>query len=233
VDAAECAAVLFDLDGTLYDQRPMRRRMALALLAAVARGAERPSTLDVLRRFRTHRERLAESEAEEVTVRQYADVATPLGIEPGDVRRVVERWMHQAPLAWLPRWVDPGAAQLLADLRDRGVATAIVSDFPATAKLDALGLQADVVVSAEDAGVDRLKPHPAGLLEALARLGVAPGRALMVGDRPERDGAAAARAGTGFVHRVWCGKGGPDRVRGLDALVGRVGTRRPGDRSAT
>lgn len=215
-------AVVFDLDGTLYAQRPVRLRMAWALAAAVARGAERVRTPRLLQRFRAHRERLAEAEVHGIRVRQYADVATAVGGDAEDVRAVVERWMHRAPLPHLTAARDPGAARLFDDLRGRGVAVAVVSDYPAEAKLAALGLDADAVVDAEDPDVDVLKPHPAGILAALTRLGVAPARALTVGDRLERDGAAARRAGTAFVLRVW-GRARDGGVTALDALVGRVG----------
>lgn len=53
-----------------------------------------------------------------------------------------------------------------------------------------------VVVTSRDVGV--AKPDPAGVREALRRLGVEPGRALLVGDRSvDRDAAAAA--GVAFV----------------------------------
>ena len=228
-DRGAVQAVVFDLDGTLYDQRPVRRRMVGALATAVARGAERLRTPRLLQRFRAHREVLAEDEARGIAARQYADLAAAVPGGADEVRAAVERWMHQAPLPYVAAAADPGAARLFADLRARGVAIAVVSDYPAEAKLAALGLAADVVVASEDPDVDVLKPHPAGILAALARLGVAPERALTIGDRSERDGAAARRAGTGFVRRVWRRAPEPGDVAALDALVGRVGRGGRGD----
>ncbi len=53
----------------------------------------------------------------------------------------------------------------------------------------------DAVVSAQDSEVRRFKPHPRGLEVTLARLGVEPGQACYIGDRPEVDAAAARAAG--------------------------------------
>ena len=51
------------------------------------------------------------------------------------------------------------------------------------------------MVCATDAEVARLKPDPAGLLAILRATGVDARRALMIGDRFDRDGVAASRAG--------------------------------------
>ena len=75
---------------------------------------------------------------------------------------------------------------------------ALVSDYPASSKLKALGLESafDTVVSnGEPSGPSRLKPAPDGFLLAAERLGVAPQECLVIGDRKDADGLAASRAG--------------------------------------
>ncbi|MGH7295477.1 MAG: HAD family hydrolase [Polyangiaceae bacterium] len=81
--------------------------------------------------------------------------------------------------------------------RERGLRVGVLSDYPAAAKLEAMKLARyfDVVVCAQDAEVNRFKPDPAGIVEVLRRLDVAPDAALYVGDREEVDGAAASAAG--------------------------------------
>jgi len=54
----------------------------------------------------------------------------------------------------------------------------VLSDYPAHGKLRALGLTADIVVSAVDSGVDRFKPSTAGLERILAQ--ARPGDAMTV-----------------------------------------------------
>lgn len=89
----------------------------------------------------------------------------------------------------------PGVEPLLAGLADAGVATAVVSnwDFSLRRTLAGLGLGFDAIVTCAETGVR--KPDPRIFLEALARLGVEPGRALHVGDNADTDGAGAAAAG--------------------------------------
>jgi phosphoglycolate phosphatase len=99
------------------------------------------------------------------------------------------------------------AAGMLATMRARGVATAIVSTkyrYRIESILQHCGLAGavDLVVGGED--VTRHKPDPEGLQLALRGLGVDGASALYVGDHPV-DGHAAARAGVRFV-RVLTGE---------------------------
>ena len=93
------------------------------------------------------------------------------------------------------------------------------SDYPAEEKLAALGLRAEVVVSATDPEVDRLKPDPRGLEVALARLGASAEHCLLVGDRDERDGEAARRAGVEWRLKVWETRGDPRGFVDYDELL--------------
>jgi phosphoglycolate phosphatase len=99
------------------------------------------------------------------------------------------------------------AAAVLAAMRARGVATAIVSTkyrYRIESILEHAGLSGavDVIVGGED--VTRHKPDPEGLQRALGGLGIDGASALYVGDHPV-DGHAAARAGVRFV-RVLTGE---------------------------
>ena len=75
----------------------------------------------------------------------------------------------------------------------------MLSDYPAADKLGALGLEVDLQVSAIDDEVERLKPHPRGLQHVLELAGIEPDRTVMIGDRLERDGECARRAGTKYL----------------------------------
>ncbi|NHA70254.1 HAD-IA family hydrolase [Phycicoccus flavus] len=99
--------------------------------------------------------------------------------------------------------VLPGAADLLLRLRDAGVPTAIVTSSGAPlaeARLAATGLpHPPVVVTADD--VPRGKPHPDPWLLGAERIGVAPGRCVVVEDAVA--GLRAAReAGCGGLVAV-------------------------------
>ena len=196
--------VVFDLDGTLYNAQRLRAVMAMWLVTDALRQRSL-ATVRALAAFRRAREALGDASARravEFEALQYPLAARRAGCTPPELRNTVETWMEQRPLPWLRACRRPGVAEVFEGLRRAGKQVAVWSDYPAYAKLQALGLSADLVVSASDAQVRRLKPDPVGLQVVLRHCGVAPARALMVGDRVDRDVAAASRAG---VQALWLG----------------------------
>ena len=199
VDWRRVRVVVFDVDGTLYDQRALRLRMAREL---VLRCLARPATLRdarILKTFRRLREKLADEEATGIVRLQYERPAKRLRLPPGRVEAVVEEWILTRPLRHVAACRQPGVRRLFAVLGASGRRVGVWSDYPAAGKLEALGLTADAVVCANDAQVDRLKPRPEGLARLLERFGTAPAEALMIGDRDERDGEAARRLGCPYL----------------------------------
>ena len=194
------AAVVFDVDGTLYRQRGLRLRMTadLAVAAAVSRRAR--GDLRILKRFRADRETLADKVDRGFETAQYAVAAEALGLPPDRVREAVRRWIHERPLRYLARHRVPGLLEWWELLRGRGVRLGVYSEYPAEEKLRALGLRADAVAASTDPGVDAFKPDPKGIRVVLERLGASPGRALYVGDRADRDRPCAEAAGVAFLH---------------------------------
>ena len=193
--------VVFDVDGTLYNQRKLQLGMLWQLLghAWQSRSLDTLLTLRTFRRVREALGELAELGDEQAggdfMVLQYAQTASRHGTNSAAVRALTDEWMERRPLPLLAACRYAHVAEVFAGLRTAGKQIAAFSDYPAVAKLAALGLQADVVACATDADIARLKPDPAGLLSILRHTGVAPARALMIGDRFDRDAAAAERAG--------------------------------------
>ena len=105
--------------------------------------------------------------------------------------------MDEAPLDLLADRAQPGMHAFVRDLRDRGLKLGVLSDYPADAKLAALGVDGlfDSVLRAQAPEVGVFKPDPRGILVSLERLGVAPADALYVGDRADVDAVAARAAG--------------------------------------
>ena len=202
-DLAGVRALLLDVDGTLYDQGRLRRAM-LARLLRFAAGSPLAGTrvLRALRAYRHAQERLRAAPPEgdaivDVAAAQLADAAARSGVPAAEVRAAVARWMDAEPLDLLARHARPGLTEFLRAAGERGVPVGVVSDYPAAAKLRALGVAELVrcVVCAQDADVGCFKPHPRGLLAGARRLGAAPADVLYVGDRASVDGAAARAAG--------------------------------------
>ena len=189
------------MDGTLYRQRPLRLRMARDLLLHAARKRDR-TALRVLGAYRRLRERLGDAETPDFEPALVAQTAAATKTPPELVRNLVAEWIDRRPLAYLAPCRYPGLDALFAALRRHGKTIAVLSDYPARDKLAALGLTADIVVSATDPGVARLKPHPHGLQLLLRQAGVAPSAAVLIGDRASRDGQCARRAGVHALLRA-------------------------------
>lgn len=193
-------AWLVDLDGTLYYPLPVKLAMAAELLLFGW------GSIKTLRTFRHAHEALrAEAApfagAADPFQRQMAHAAARLVRPQPEVERTVREWMFERPLKWVARSKRRGLLEALASYKAGGGKTALVSDYPATGKLGALGARNlfDVVVSSgEPGGPGKLKPDPEGYLSAAALLGVEPARCLVIGDRDDADGAAARAAGMGL-----------------------------------
>lgn len=218
--------VVFDLDGTLYRQGPVRLGMLAELLLAAPgpEGPGRRARLSALGRFRQLREELARHAPQDFDGPLYRRLAAETGLAEAVLRPLVREWMEERPLRRLAGAKVAGASELFAALRGRGTQIAVWSDYPVEAKLAALDLKADHVLSALDPHVAALKPNPAGLLWLLDRTGIPSEAVLMVGDRDSHDGAAARAAGVDFLLRARRGPPGIARVADYRALAADLGS---------
>ncbi|MCB9890127.1 MAG: HAD family hydrolase [Planctomycetes bacterium] len=200
-DRTPIRAVLFDVDGTLYHQGVVRRRMAAALLRRFAfeprRARERLRNLSC---WRAALEALRPETAD--FIRQHGGLRSrqrSIALQNGAIDATldddVDEWMATRALEVLKPARREGLVELLASLTDRGVLLGAWSDYPCDAKLEALDVAEafSVRVSADD--VDCLKPWPHGFHLAARRLGVPTRECLYVGDRADVDAAGAAAAG--------------------------------------
>ena len=189
--------IVFDVDGTLYRQAPLRRAMLLRLLAAHAVDPVKGwRTMTALQAYRRAQEHLRGHNGD-MAAAQMKLACERAGVDETFLAGCVERWMEQAPLALLARYIQPGLIDFLDACRARGLRLGVLSDYPAEAKLQALGIAGyfDVTLCAQSAEIGAFKPDPRGLRVALERLGSAPEESLYVGDRAEVDATAAAAAG--------------------------------------
>jgi len=168
----------------------MARDLLLHLMAR--RDLRVPAVLWTYRRIH---ERLGDQEAAGFQRILISETAAAAGVSPDYVLATVTEWIERRPIPYLTGSRYPGLVELFAGLRRKGIRIGVLSDYPAHAKLAALGLGADHVVSAGDDGVGFLKPHTRGLEVLMAAAGVRAEAALFIGDRADRDGLVARRMG--------------------------------------
>ena len=197
-ELATARAVVFDVDGTLYHQKPVQRGMLIRLmlghLACPWRG---PRTLKALSTYRKGQEALRATgqRFDDLGAAQVEFAAERTGVPAADVAALVTRWMEREPLDLVAKAKRAGLDELLSALRARGMKIGVFSDYPPVEKLDVLGVSADVVVWAQQPEVGLFKPEPAGILRCAELLGVEPSETVYVGDRIEVDARAAEAAG--------------------------------------
>ena len=189
-------AILFDLDGTLADTAP---DLAAAVnLLRTARGLP-PTAYEILRPTASAGAR--------------GMIGASFGIKPDDEGYLELRDgfldNYEAAMA-VHSSLFPGVVELLAGIEAAGLRWGVVTNKPArftNPLLPQIGLgHAACVVSGDTTA--HAKPHPAPLLEAAARLGLAPEQCWYVGDdlRDIQAGKAAAMptiaAGWGYCGAV-------------------------------
>ena len=181
-------AISFDVDGTLFDMRQMKRVFALPAI----RNARLLKAYLAAREAVRARGQVGDARGEQVRL-----VADSLGIEADEARARIEQLIDVEWMAAFARVKPfPGVREALRAFHAAGLGLVTVSDYPAAPKL--AGMKLDHVPWAADIAAEALgalKPHPVSFEAAVKALGLAAEEVLHVGDRLDADIAGAHAAG--------------------------------------
>ena len=191
--ANKFSAVAFDLDGTLYPNRRLYRKL-LPFVAAnwrllMAFGKARW----IIRREQEKSPSLIRTDFYDY---QAALTAEMLNAGADAVKEKIEALMYRG---WEPLFsgvrLFPHVRDLLPELRAAGLKLGLLSDFPPEAKLKNMGLAGlwDSVLCSEETGALKPSAHP--FLVMAGELGCPPEKILYVGNSRPYDVAGAQRAG--------------------------------------
>ncbi len=191
-------AVIFDLDGTLYDNKGLPLKLVLADIPNMwVLGAERRARKNI--KGHDYGDAAGVYDA---LFAEMARVKRSLTVEK--VRRwYQERYMPlQVSLLHLYFLLRPLTKELLEAMRARGLKIILYSDYGhEVEKIEALGLSRDMfdgIVSAAKMG--GLKPCRQSMQRLMEQFGLDAATTLYVGDREDTDGESARPLGIDFFN---------------------------------
>lgn len=197
---------IFDLDGTLYYQKPFRLDMARFLVFYILKHPSAYKDVLLIKLYREIREDWEKYSNEKTFTNalsmeeaQYEYVANKKGVSTEKVKDTVDFFMHKAPLTILPKYADDKLREFIKDLKSKGKTIVIYSDYPVEDKLKALGFEADYCYTSEDEKIGTMKPDKKGISVILNDLNIDNHNAVMIGDRYEKDGLAAIANDVDYV----------------------------------
>ncbi len=165
-------AIIVDLDGTLYFQKPVR----IAMLKEMVLHFWHFRDFLIVKRYRELYEHgLNEQE-------RFASL-------PDHAPPITHEWMIDRPLPYVAKYKDSEIIKLLTEIGNMGKTVIVYSDYPVTEKLGALHFVPSAAYSAEETNC--LKPDATGIIDILRGLSIVPEQCLIIGDRQDKDGDMA------------------------------------------
>ncbi|MFA4870520.1 MAG: HAD family hydrolase [Pedobacter sp.] len=198
INWGELELVIFDVDGTLYDQKKLRKKMMLALFLHYLMRPWRYKELLILYHFRQEREKRHGYQSDDLQTEQYLWVLSKVNVSLSRIKRVIDYWIFNYPNKYLKTCKYPGLEQFFEELKKKNIRTAIYSDYESEQKLKSMNIAVDLIVSSTDIYVNAFKPIPIGLNYIITKLKIKNSNCLFIGDRKELDGECAARASIPF-----------------------------------
>ncbi len=173
-------AIIVDLDGTLYAQKPVRRAMLRTMFFHLWRYRD----FLIVKKYRELFERGLNEQ----------DRFSRL---PDGAPTIIREWMILRPLPYVAKYRDRELIALLEKAQSAGETVIVYSDYPVREKLEALAFSPNQAYSSEDTG--SMKPEPAGLVRLLQAQEINPAYCLVIGDRADRDGPLAKNMGASSI----------------------------------
>ena len=197
--------ILFDLDGTLYHQFPLRiLMMSLLLFKHINQPSQLIRKIKIIKQFRKSQELLRKNT--DTSGNSYQNQILLTAKSSGETKefisQVIAEWFEKKPLNFIKLCRRQKMVNILSSLREKGYKLGVYSDYPANDKLKAMGIfdHFQVIVCSNDPDVTGFKPHTNGFGLAAEKLGLDPAEIIYIGDRPDVDGKGAKDAGMKYIN---------------------------------
>lgn len=204
IDYSKIKLIIFDVDGTLYNQRKLRISMLFRICIYILNNPNKLYEISLIIQFRKLFEdydkllkNINTNDCIDVAI--YKQVSEKYKLDIMVVREVVYKWLYNIPLKYVKKFKYDGINELFDKISKNNINIAVYSDYPSKEKLKILDLSSDIVVASIDKEINELKPSPKALLYIIKHFGVSPSRCLLIGDRDDRDGECARSANISFI----------------------------------
>ncbi len=180
---------VLDVDGTLYSQKKMRIKMGARLLSFYILRPHRIKELYALKIFRNLREKDEWKRAsfEEL----YLEIKKKTSLSLIRIEKSIQYWMFQAPLDIIKSCSYQNVISYINEQHHNRKKVIVYSDYPATEKLKAIGMEYDLVFAFGADGIDEQKPSLQIMKAIVSKSGYTANQLLYVGDRDDRDKVSA------------------------------------------
>ncbi|MEO6693945.1 MAG: HAD family hydrolase [Ignavibacteria bacterium] len=200
----EIKAVLFDVDGTLYNQNKLRVIIAITvILSCIIFPFTAIRKLKVIKHYRMSQETLRQNDnlCSDLGAEQIRLTAEKTGIDVEKVKMIVSKWFEEVPLIFLPLCKKKDLYKTFKNLFLQNIQLGLFSDYPSQNKAKALKLDAFITsyVCSTDPDVGKFKPDPKGFIKSSEKMGIPVINFLYVGDRAEVDVVGANLSGMDAV----------------------------------
>lgn len=186
-------AYIFDVDGTLYSQKKMHIYMMVKLGCHYLIYIWRIKELLAIQFFRKFREK---DIFKNCSMYEVADqVALSIKMDVCSVVAVIQKWMFDIPIRLIEKCAYKDVIDYIQNQLTEHTKIIIYSDYPAKEKVEALGILADKIYTAEDESIQELKPSKRAMTFICEELNLPKEDILYVGDRFEKDGKSAEMVG--------------------------------------
>lgn len=192
--------IIFDVDGTLYDQKKLRKLVAMKLMKQLLTFQTGFRELQIISCFRKEREKHRYVKTHNIGKEQYNWCCGKLGIAAEKIQYVVKKNMYDLPIPFLKRVKFRNVDDLFGTLKHKGIRVIAYSDYPAREKMETMGLHFDACYCSADEELDEFKPSRKVLLWICNNFRCETSKALYIGDRDEVDGAGARSAGIPYIN---------------------------------
>ena len=181
-------AIITDLDGTLYYQKPVQICMAAEILCYYIIHFWKIKELKLVINYRKQHNNSTNFEFQSFCKTQ--------NISRQVVEDLIQKWLISKPLKWIRLFSDK---KLIAYLKEQKIPVVVYSDYPTEQKLKALNFTPTFQFYFDNKNIRFLKPNPQGLEYITKKLSLSQKDILVIGDRLDKDGLVASAFSAEYI----------------------------------